>query len=205
MNTQSILPGRFGGQHIASGAAILLTLLGIVPISSKADESAATTTTASSVADVPLTDLDLSTAEGMRLARDRLRGTAERVCAEHGGGRDSASQPAFGACVDSTVTGALRQIDALSQTHATVRNSVIRGTNVSLGDLDLSTLEGARIARERLQAMAQRLCGELARHQDMSYRRDYAGCVRDSLAGALAQADALAAARNPRSARRTGP
>ena len=72
-----------------------------------------------------------------------------------------------------------------------------------LADLDLSTLEGSRIARERLEAMARRLCGELARRQDLSYQPNYAACVQDTLAGALAQANALV--RNTRTARRNAP
>ena len=204
MNTQSILSGRFGGRHTACGAAILMALFAMVPASTIADQSAAATTERS-VADVSLSDLDLSSAEGMRLARDRLHAMAQHVCADRGAGREPSSQPAFGACVDSTVANALRQIDALRQSHATVRDSVIRGATVSLADLDLSTLEGARIARERLQAMAWRLCGELARRQDLSYRPNYAACVHDSLAAALTQADALAAARNTRTARRSAP
>jgi UrcA family protein len=204
MNTQSILSGRFGGRHTASGGAILMALLGIVPVATIADQRAATTTV-SSFADVSLSDLNLSTPEGMRLARDRLHTMAERLCADRGGGREPSSQPAFGACVDSTVASALRHIDALRQTHMTVLNSVTLGASVSLADLDLSTLEGARIAHQRLEAMARRLCDELARRQDLSYQLNYAACVRDTLAGALAQADALAAARNTRTARRSAP
>jgi UrcA family protein len=183
MNTPSVLSGRLGGRHAASGAAILLVLSGIVPVNTIADQSAATTTV-SSVVDVSLSDLDLWTAEGMRLARDRLHTVAERVCADGGGEHDPSSQPGFGACVDRTVANALRQIDAVIQTHKAVRNSVTLGATVSLADLDLSTLEGARIARERLEAIAQRLCGELARRQ-VSYRPNNAACVHDSLAAAL--------------------
>jgi len=204
MNAQSIRSDRFGGRHNASGAAILMALFGIVPVSTIADQSAAATTV-SRVADVSLSDLNLSSAEGTRLAGDRLHTMAEHVCADRGGGREPSSQLAFGACVDSTVANALRQIDALRQTHMTVRDSVTRGATVSLADLDLSTLEGARSARERLEAMAWRLCGELARRQDLSYLPNYAACVHDSLAAALTQADAIAAARNTRTARRSAP
>jgi len=204
MNTQSNLSGRFGGRHTASGAAILMALFGIVPVSTIADQRAATTTV-SRVEDVSLSDLNLSTPEGMRLARDRLHTMAERVCTDGGRGREPSSQPAFGTCVDSTVANALRQINALRHTDATVHNLVTRGANVSLADLDLSTLDGARIARERLEAMARRLCGELARRRDLSYQPNYAACVHDTLAGALAQADALAAAKNARTARRSAP
>ena len=43
MNTPSVLSGRLGGRHAASGAAILLVLSGIVPVNTIADQSAATT------------------------------------------------------------------------------------------------------------------------------------------------------------------
>jgi UrcA family protein len=72
--------------------------------------------------------------------------------------------------------------------------SVSRVADVSLSDLDLSTLEGSRTAVERLDAMARRLCGELASRHDLSYQPNYAACVHDTLVGALAQADVLAAA-----------
>jgi len=189
MNTQPIL-----------SAAILMAAFGVVPVSTIADQRAATTSV-NSVADVALSDVNLSTPEGMRVARGRLHTMAERVCADRGGSRDPSSQPTFAACVDSTVANALRQIDAVRQTHTTVRNSVTRSASVSLADLDLSTLEGSRIARERLEAMARRLCGELARRQDLSYQPNYGACLHDTLAGAVAQADILAAARSTRTAR----
>jgi UrcA family protein len=204
MNARSIPVSRFSGRHTACGAAIVMALFGIVPVGTNADERAATTTP-SSVAEVSLSDLNLSTPDGMRLARDRLHAMAERLCADRGGGREPSSGPVFGACVDGTVANALRHIDALRQTHVTVLNSVTLGASVPLADLDLSTLEGAGIARQRLDAMARRLCGELARRQDVSYQPNYADCVHDTLAGALAQADAIAAARNRRTARRTAP
>lgn len=204
MNTDPMLSSRSGSGHTVTGAAILIALFGILPVTAIADQRAATTTV-SSEDDVPLSDLNLSTPEGMSVARDRLHAMAERICADHGGGRESSSQPAFGACVDSTAANALRRIGALRQTDTTVRSSVTRSTSVSLADLDLSTLEGARIARERLEAMARRLCGELARQPDLSDQPNYAACVQDTLAGALAQADAVAAARNPRTAHRSAP
>lgn len=205
MNTQSILSRRFAGRLTASGAAILTALFTIVPVDTNADPAAATET-ASSVADVSLLDLNLSTPQGMRRARDRLQTMAERLCADRGGGgHEPSSQPVFDACVDSTVANALRYIDALRQTHQTASNSVTLGAGVSLADLDLSTLEGAHIARQRLEAMSRHLCDELARRQDLTYHSNYAACLHDTLAGALAQADALAAARSARTARRSAP
>jgi UrcA family protein len=201
MNTQAILSDRFSRRRTASAAALLVALFGIVPVCAIADESAAATKVSRATA-VSLSDLDLSTAEGMRLARDRLHTMAGQVCAE--GGREPSSQAAFDACVDGTVANALRQIHALGQTHTTVRNSVTRSATVPLADLELSTLEGARTARERLEAMARRLCSELARRQDLDLP-DYAACVHDSLAAGEAQADALAAARTARTVGRSAP
>jgi UrcA family protein len=204
MNKQSILSGRFSKRRTASAAVPLLVLFGTAPAVTLADQPSAATTV-SSVANVPLSDLNLSSPAGMRIARDRLQTMAEHLCADRAGGRDPASQPAFGACVDSTVANALRHIDALRKTHVVVVDSVTLGAGVSLADLDLSTLEGANSARQRLDAVARRLCGELAKRQDLAYPPSYAACVHDTLAGALAQADALAAARNARTARRSSP
>jgi UrcA family protein len=203
MNTQSTLP-RIGGRHTAAGAAILMALFGIVPVSAISGQRAVPTSV-TRVEDVALADLDFSTPEGMRVARDRLHTMAQRVCAAPADNRVPSSPPTFAACVASTLQNALRQIDALGRTKATVRNSVTLGANVSLADLDLSTLEGSRAAHERLEAMARRLCGELARRPDLSYQPNYDACVHDTLVGALAQADVLAAARNPRTVRRGAP
>ena len=204
MNTQSILSSRFGAGPIPAGAALLMVLLGFLPVRSLADQPLVTMAVRS-VEDVPLSDLDLSTAQGMRLARDRLHNMAERLCADRGAGRNPSSQPAFRACVESTVANALRQLDVVKQNDMTARNSVTLGTGVSLADLDLSTLEGARIARQRLEAMAQRLCRELARRQDLAFPPDYPTCVHNSLTGAWAQANVIRAANDRRTARRATP
>jgi UrcA family protein len=126
MNTQSILCDPFGGRDTAAGAAILMALFGIVPVSVIADQRAATTS-------------------------------------------------------DSRVA------------------------DVSLADLDLSTLEGSHPAYERLETMARRLCSELARSSELAYQPNYGACVHNTLVGALAQANVLAATRNTCTARRTGP
>ena len=204
MDSQFPLSSRFGRPLSVCGAAILMALIGILPVRTMADQSALTAP-ANSVTEVSLTDLDLSTPTGMRLARDRLQSVAERVCADRGGGHEPPySQRGVQACVAGTVATTLRQIDSLTQNHLAVRNSVTRHATVALGDLELSTLEGARVARERLETMAHRLCNELARRQDLSTRLNYAACVHDSLVTALAQADALAA-ENTRTGRRSAP
>ena len=200
MNTHSILPGRLRGRHAACRTAVVIALLGLVPVLSIADQGAPAKSD-SSVADVPLSDLNLSTPEGLRQARDRLHTMAERLCAERGG-REPSLQPAFRTCVDNTVANALRGVSALRQTDMTVRNSVTLGASVSLADLDLSTLEGERVAQQRLEAMTRRLCAELARRQDLLYESDHARCVHDTLAGAWAQANVIRAANDRRTAQR---
>ena len=203
MNTQSTLPRRLNGRTVAA-AAILMASFGILPVSTIADQPAATTSV-TRVADVSLSDLDLSTPEGTRVARDRLNTMAQRVCAELGSRGLSSPPPNFVTCVDTTLAGALKQINALRQVNGTPRHSVTRAANISLADLDLSTLEGSHAARERLEAMARRLCAELARSHELSYQPNFAACVHDTLAGALAQANVVAAAENTRTARRSAP
>jgi len=188
--------------HASLRTLIFIALIAMAPVAANADQHAATAPL-TRVADVSLADLDLSTPEGMRVARERLHTMAQRICAGPDN-RGLSSQPHFVACVDSTVASALRGI-SMHQTKTTVRNSVTRAANVSLADLNLSTMEGSRLARERLEAMARRLCAELARSNDLSYRPNWAACVSDTIAGALAQADVLAVQKETRIARRLAP
>jgi UrcA family protein len=58
---------------------------------------------------------------------------------------------------------------------------------VSLADLDLGTPAGLRVARERLGAIATRLCGKFADERRISSRQTQQDCVRDTLADALAR------------------
>jgi UrcA family protein len=201
MNTQSILSRRFGGRYTA---AIFTALFGIVPVSTMADQPAAPPSV-SRVEEVALSDLDLSTPAGMRAAHDRLHAMAQRVCTAPADGSGPSPQPKVVACVDSTVAAALRQIAALRGVNVTVHDSVTRAGNVSLADLDLSTLEGSRAAYERLETMARRLCTELSHSRELSYQPNFDACVHDTLVGALAQANVLAAAKNTRTARRSEP
>ena len=189
---------------ILMAATVCATLLAV------ADQSIAGTADPR-IADVSLADLNLSSAEGLRIARDRLQAMAQRVCAEAASGRDLSSEPSFAVCVESTLAAHLKQIKALGQNKVSVRDSVTRAANVSLADLDLSTLEGSRAARDRLEAMARRLCTELTRSRQLAYQPEsayqpnLAACVHDTLAGALAQANALRASKESRIAQRTAP
>lgn len=197
MNSKS--PCTFAGTCTGVASAILLAL-GAAAGPALADQPALPTA-ASRAAEVSLADLDLSTAEGMRQARERLHAMAEYVCR----GSAHAIGPNLTTCVDSTLASHLKQIDALKQIDMTTRNSVTRAANVSLADLNLSTPEGSRIAHERLESMARRLCKELARSHELTYQPNYAACVHDTLAGAWAQANVIRAANDARTAHRTAP
>lgn len=198
MNTESVPSSNRSGRRAARGAPVLLALFAFAAGPAIADQGAATTTVSN--ISVPLSDLNLSTSEGMHKARDRLHTVAERLCRERG-----ASHPAFGTCVESTVANALRQLNALKQNDMTARSSMTLGARVSLADLDLSTLEGSRAAHERLEAMARRLCNELAGHHELVYQPSYAACVQDTLSGAWAQANAIRATSDKRTALRATP
>jgi UrcA family protein len=203
MNTKSPPPRWLSGRSTTIGTVILLAL-GLAPIATIADQGAVTPAV-SRVTDVSLADLNLSTPAGMREAHERLRAMVQRVCAESSNPRGLSSQPNFAACVDSTVAAHLRQVAALKQINVTPRDSVTRAANVSLADLDLSTPEGSRTAHERLETMAQRLCAELARSHELAYQPSYETCVHDTLAGALAQVNAIRAAKDTRTAQHITP
>jgi UrcA family protein len=187
------------GRHTALGVAVS-AVLGIASAITYGDESAASAAS-TRVSDVSLADLNLSTPEGMSTASERLHTMAERMCAEPARG----SEPNFATCVDSTLAGALRQIDALKKIKQTSGHSVTRAANVLLADLDLSTPDGSRVARERLDTMARRLCTELSRNHELTYQPNYAACVHDTLVGAWAQANAIRAANDKRTAQRATP
>jgi UrcA family protein len=195
MNTELHLPRRLSSSHIAIRTAILIALFAGAPFAI-ADQQAATAPN-TGVARVSLADLDLWTPEGIRAARDRLSTMAQRLCAELADNRDLSNQPDSIACTDDALAGALRQINASSF------EAVTRVAKVSLVDLDLSTPEGMRAGRDRLHTIARRLCAQLAHSGSLSYQPNFAACVDDTLAAALRQANALAAARKSRAESRT--
>jgi UrcA family protein len=151
---------------------------------------------------VSLADVDLSTPEGARAARERLHQTVRRLCAQVADSLDLSYQPNFVKCVDETLAAALRKAqgaDAASsppvQTKAIAtighRPALVtpysRTSKVSLADLDLTTPEGARAARERLHREARRLCSQVADNEDLSQQPNFVACVDESLANALRQ------------------
>jgi UrcA family protein len=74
---------------------------------------------------------------------------------------------------------------------------------VSLGDVDLSTPEGQRVAYERLHQTAGHLCSSLeARHpQSLAHYPTYIRCVDETLARALQQVNGPALAATQKSPR----
>jgi UrcA family protein len=58
---------------------------------------------------VPLADLDLTTAAGVRTAQERLHQAARRLCSELADSQDLGHQPHFVQCVDRATASALRQ------------------------------------------------------------------------------------------------
>jgi UrcA family protein len=70
---------------------------------------------------------------------------------------------------------------------------VTRSAKVSLAGLDLSTLDGARAARERLRGTARRLCAQVADDLDLSHQSNFVACVDETLAAALRQAAKIGA------------
>ncbi|MBV9726427.1 MAG: UrcA family protein [Gammaproteobacteria bacterium] len=120
---------------------------------------------------VSLAGLDLSTPDGARDARERIRKTARDLCAQNLG------HSSLESCVEQVGAAAQRQIKA-------------RTAEVSLADLDLDTPEGAQAARDRLRAAAQRVCQEpqAGSHGSSS---QYATCVDETFAQALRRAHLL--------------
>jgi UrcA family protein len=72
-------------------------------------------------AKVSLAGLDLSTPEGARAARERLRGTARRLCTQVADDFDLSHQPNFVAFVDETWAAALRKVTEIGASTATAK------------------------------------------------------------------------------------
>jgi UrcA family protein len=104
--------------------AVLIALCAIAPITGTAGsqpQPAAETLTAS----VSLADVDLSTPEGQRVAYERLRHTARRLCSslEALHPQSLAHYPSYIRCVDQALARALQQVSgpALAATQKSPR------------------------------------------------------------------------------------
>ena len=66
-----------------------------------------------------------------------------------------------------------------------------RAQQVSLTDLNLSTVAGQAAARERLHQMARRLCAQMEDELDLSHQTNYVKCVEEATAQTLPHLDAM--------------
>jgi UrcA family protein len=151
-----------------------------------------------------LAGLDLSTPEGMAVARERVHKAARRACSRVEHSTDLPSPSKFIECVDATMTSALQQLSNPKplQANATpavvVKPAAVVGfpqaisKTVSFADLDLSTPEGAQAAHGRLQQAARKLCSQVADELDLSYQANFSACVETAMAQALPKVEELA-------------
>jgi UrcA family protein len=64
-------------------------------------------------------------------------------------------------------------------------NPAYASTIVRVGDLDLSTPGGMKLARDRIHQAAKRLCEKVVDPWSLSHEPDYVQCVDDTMATAL--------------------
>jgi UrcA family protein len=105
----------------------------VLCVLASAGEAAPTSDTApvARSAKVSLAGLDLSTPDGARAARERLRGTARRLCAQVADDLDLSHQSNFVACVDETLAAALRQATEISASTATAKAALTRARSIT--------------------------------------------------------------------------
>ncbi len=163
----------------------------------------------SASAKASLAGLDLSTPEGMVVAKERVHQTARKVCSRIQHSTDLDHQSNFIECVDATMTSALQQLSdpkplQAKATPAVVTKPVAAVTfpegiskSVSFADLDLSTPQGARAAHERLQRVAGKLCMRVADHLDLSQQANFSACVEATMMQALPKVEELARVKTP--------
>ena len=82
-------------------------------------------------AKVSLAGLDLSSADGARAARERLRRTARRLCAQVADELDLSHQSNFVACVDESLAAALRQETEIGESTATAKAAHARARSIT--------------------------------------------------------------------------
>lgn len=184
----------------------LMALLALAPIAVIAQSQAAGTEVRTST--VTLADLDLSTPDGVNIARDRLHEAARQLCSQSVG-EDPAHPGKFIACMNDTVTDALRQIDqpgraaiefgawnVLPSGAAASSGPTADQTDlmvISVAKVDLSTPEGVRIAHDRVKKTARHICLQLFT-RDYGLQSQYVKCVDDATVAALRQVPGLAVA-----------
>jgi UrcA family protein len=68
-----------------------------------------------------------------------------------------------------------------------------RTKSISLQGIDLSTVEGQQVARERVHQMARQLCTQVSDDLDLSHRANFLACVDSAMAAANRRIAALVA------------
>jgi UrcA family protein len=111
MTTLTRLPRRSFSPDTWLGAIAMVVLFGLAPTAAFADPPAASVAVTRS-AKVSLPDLDLSTPAGARVAYERIKTVAERLCHDPKDTYSRYHAAGFNACVLETVADAVRQIQA---------------------------------------------------------------------------------------------
>ena len=107
MNAQISLR-RPSASAVLASACMALSL--VVPLAASADPPASRTPVLQS--SVALSDLDLSTPQGMRVAQKRLREKAEHLCRQLEDSSSSTYRWTHAACVRDTLANAIQQLNA---------------------------------------------------------------------------------------------
>jgi UrcA family protein len=110
MNTASNLPRRFSPESaLVKAALITLCTIPAIKVMADAPPAPAPDTLAATVS---LANVDLSTPQGQRIARDRLQQTAQHLCSrlEDRHLQSLAHHPSYIKCVDETIANALLQV-----------------------------------------------------------------------------------------------
>lgn len=100
---------------LCTGAFLALSAM---PPAALADQ-VATAASETRIARVALADLDLSTPEGARVARDRLYEAARQLCTQLAESRDVGRSWHLRACIDASLASALREIRSRTLASAT--------------------------------------------------------------------------------------
>ncbi|MGO9932251.1 MAG: UrcA family protein [Steroidobacteraceae bacterium] len=183
-------------------AAGLVAVCLAAPIAALAQQPSAATPTGT--AKVLLAGLDLTTAEGIAAARNRLHETARQICSQRVGNLEPADRAGFLSCIDNTLINELKQVNSSARAAIVAHGSAwptapddepisqLRESApptsvivVSIADLDVLSPQDVLIARKRVHDIARRICSQLISSQDPATR--YAKCVNDATAGALRQ------------------
>ena len=115
MNIQ-ILPTRLVRDHVARRTTSLIALCIAALVVAIAPQSSVAADTSS--AKVSLAGLDLSTAEGIGMARERLHQAAVLACSRVSGSIDLSQHASFVMCVDRAMAETMPQIAKLAPKNA---------------------------------------------------------------------------------------